>query len=132
MVVFDTEHAMKFALSINGKCFWMHKRFLSKSELMDSIREWDFNVNFDFSLHNMLYNDDHVPYARQIVRYDRRRIDDFVSDLMMLSLTHGMLYIGTIGFDPNCICVAESPNHQTNIDADVIDAITRKIGGDGK
>ena len=127
-MVFDAERAMKYALTIDGKCFWHRQHFLSKSELVDSIRKWDFNDIFvAFRLHNLLYNDDHEPYAKQVVSYDRRRIDDFVSDVMSLSLTHGILYIGTVGVDPNCIGVAETPNHQTNIDADVIDAIVDKI-----
>lgn len=52
-----------------------------------------------------------------------------ILSLAEISLSHGIIYIGCVpGAVYSRIGVAETSNHQTNIDADVIDAIINKIG----
>ena len=60
---------------------------------------------------------------------DPLNIEDIISSLAEISRSHGIIYIGCVpGAVYSSIGVAETSNHQTNIDADVIDAIIKKIG----
>ena len=53
--------------------------------------------------------------------------DSLVSDLSELSLTHTMVGIMAVSYGV-CIALVESKDGTTNIDADVIDAIVKRIG----
>ena len=134
MVFDDESRTMTFPLTSTRINFWRGRRFLTKDEIMQAIDEWKFNRNHDIIIMNLLCNEWGPAWCQYMV-CNHLDIDDIISDLAEISLSHGIIYIGNTGTTTNlynCICVAETPNHQTNIDADVIDAIVKKIGGSGK
>lgn len=128
MVFDDERRTMTFTLTGCSSNFWRGRRFLTKDEIVQAIDRWNFDNNFDINIKNIIC-DECGPAFVQNLFYDPNDKDGIISDLSEISLSHGIIYIGPIlNHQDNCIGVAETPNHQTNIDSDVIDAIMRKIG----
>ena len=130
MVFDDERRTMTFPLTHARINFWRGRRFLTKDEIMLAIDRWDFNKYQDIVIMNIICNKWGPELSQCLVR-NWLDIDGIISDLSEISFSHGIVYIGSNQNQCNCIGVAETPNHQTNIDADVIDAIVKKIGGGG-
>lgn len=133
MVFDDERRTMTFPLTALGIDFWRGRRFLTKNEIMYAIQRWNPRPVNPICIRNILC-DKLGPSVCQVVpcyhRY-HQDIDELVDILAEISLSHGIIYIGSAMGEDSCIGVAETSNHQTNIDADVIDAIVKKIGGSG-
>jgi hypothetical protein len=130
MVFDDESKTMTFPLTECGRNSWRRKRFLTKDEIVQAIDEWDFNNNYDINIKNIVC-DKLGPAFAQNLFYNPFDKNGIISILSEISLSHGIIYVGSTPTQYNCIGVAETPNHQTNIDADVIDAIVKRIGGGG-
>ena len=130
MVFDDERRTMTFPLTNARINFWRGRRFLTKNEIMRSIDKWDFDKDYDIIIMNIIC-DRWGPALSQCLVRNWLDIDGIISDLSEISLSHGIVYIGSGQNQGNYIGVAETSNHQTNIDADVIDAIVEKIGGSG-
>ena len=61
-----------------------------------------------------------VPKTKKVTCFYSNEVDDLVARMAELSLTHRVLHV-----TGSSIYVTESEDHQTNIDADLVDAITR-------
>ena len=130
MVFDDESKVMTFPLTSVGKNFWRGRRFLTKDEIMQAIGNWKiFSINA-ICITNVIC-DKWGPALAQDLRFGEWETESIISTLAEISLSHGIIHIGSSTTKDNCIGVAETPNHQTNIDADVIDAIVEKIGGGG-
>lgn len=127
-MLFDNEErAISIGLTSFGMSFWRARRFMSKDEIMDGIKGWRFVPGAGLSLVNIVC-DGFGPSFMQIVWYNlTKEMDSIPGDFMDISLTHGIIYIGNSENNQNCIGVAETADCQTNIDADVIDALMRRI-----
>lgn len=130
MIFDDESKAMTFPLTSVGQNFWRGRRFLTKNEIMYAIRRWNPKSTNPIYIRNILC-DQFGPSVCQVAPCYPRDIDELVGILAEISLSHGIIYIGSAIGEDNCIGVAETPHHQTNIDVDVIDAIVEKIGGGG-
>ena len=130
MIFDDERRTMTFPLTSVGQNFWRGRRFLTKKEILCAIDKWDFNSNYDINIKSIVCDKCGPAFAQNLF-YNPFDIDGIISDLSEISLSHGIIHIGSVQNQYNCIGVAETPNHQTNIDADVIDAIVEKIGGRG-
>ena len=130
MVFDDESKTMTFPLTSFGVDFWRGRRFLTKKEILCAIRRWNPKSFYPIYIRNILC-DEFGPSVCQVAPCYSQDVDELVGILAEISLSHGIIYIGYAIGEDNCIGVAETPNHQTNIDADVIDAIVKKIGGSG-
>jgi len=132
-MVFDNEErVLTLGLTNYGKQFWTAHRIMSKDEIMDGIKDWKFVPGAGLSLVNIV-GDRFGPSLKQIVWYNlTKEMDSIPGDLMDISLTHGITHICSVENRQNCIGLAETSDGQTNIDADVIDALMRKIGWNGE
>lgn len=131
MIFDDESKTMTFPLTSVGKNFWMGRKFLTKKEILYAIRNWKIFPLYGICITNVIC-DIWGPALAQALWLNQLDTENIISSLAELSLSHGIIHIGSSTTQDNCIGVAETPNHQTNIDADVIDAIVEKIGGGGK
>ena len=132
MIFDDESKTMMFPLTSVGKNFWRGRRFLTKKELMYAIRNWKiFPLINGVCITNVIC-DKWGPALAQDLWLDLLDTENIVSSLAEISLSHGIIHIGSSTTKDNCIGVAKTANHQTNIDADVIDAIVKKLGGNAR
>ena len=129
-MIFDDESKIKtFPLTPINRNFWRGRKFLTKKELMYAIDNWKIFPLGEICITNVIC-DKWGPELVQSLWLDEQDTENIISSLAEISLSHGIIYIGYgPGAVYNRIGVAETSNHQTNIDADVIDAIVKKIGG---
>ena len=127
MIFDDESKTMMFPLTPINRNFWRGRKFLTKKELMYAIDKKIFPLG-EICITNVIC-DKWGPELVQSLWLDKQDTENIISSLAEISLTHGIIYIGYgPGAVYNRIGVAETSNHQTNIDADVIDAIVKKIG----
>jgi hypothetical protein len=98
--------------------------------MMDALDKWKYSSRDKLCLENILC-DDRGPAFKQIVVDADSDLDALVSDLAGISYSYGIIYIGRTPICEKVIAVAETADHQTNIDAEVIDAIVQKLRGCG-
>lgn len=126
MVFHDESKFMAFPLTNSGNNWWRGRRFLTKKEIFLAIDKWGVNPLSNIHLTNIVC-DRWGPAVAQEALYGETDLTNLPGDIMDVSLTHGIIHIGRTPRVDNCIAVAESSNHQTNIDADVIESLMRKI-----
>lgn len=128
MIFDDESKTMMFPLTPINSNFWRGRKFLTKKELMYAIDNWKILPLDEICITNVVC-DKWGPALVQNLWLEQWDIEDIISSLAEISLSHGIIYIGCPpGAVYGRIGVAETSNHQTNIDADVIDAIIQKIG----
>ena len=128
MIFDDESKTMMFPLTPINSNFWRGRKFLTKKELMYAIDNWKILPLDEICITNVIC-DKWGPALVQNLWLEQWDIEDIISSLAEISLSHGIIYIGCPpGAVYSRIGVAETSNHQTNIDADVIDAILKKIG----
>ena len=128
MIFDDESKTMMFPLTPINSNFWRGRKFLTKKELMYAIDNWKIFPIDEICITNVIC-DKWGPAWVQNLWLEQWDIEDIISSLAEISLSHGIIYIGCgPGAVYGRIGVAETSNHQTNIDADVIDAIIKKIG----
>ena len=127
-MIFDDESNTMYPLTPINRNFWRGRKFLTKKELMYAIDNWKILPLGEICITNVIC-DKWGSALVQNLWLEQWDIEDIISSLAEISLTHGIIYISYgPGAVYNRIGVAETSNHQTNIDADVIDAIIKKIG----
>ena len=128
-MIFDDESKIKTSpLTPINRNFWSGRKFLTKKKLMHAIDNWNTFPLGEICITNVIC-DKWGPELVQSLWLDKQDTENIISSLAEMSLTHGIIYIGCgPGAVYSRIGVAETSNHQTNIDADVIDAIIKKIG----
>lgn len=126
MVFNDKSVVMEFPLTVAGKNFWQGRRFLTTSEVLADIEKWKYNPNGGFTLSNIICNQ-LGPQMKQEAWYHKTDIDKFVGDLMDISLTHGLLFVGNLSQRDNYFAVAETAHNTTNITAEIMEALIKKI-----
>ena len=129
MVFDDERRTMTFPISKERCDFWRGRGFLTKDEIVQALDKWNFDRRYDILIMNIICDTWGTALSQYLIS-DWSDMDSLISDLAEISLSHGIIYIGSSLYHNNCIGVAETPDHQTNIDADVIDAIVEKIGGE--
>ena len=128
MIFDDESKTMTFPLTPINRNFWRGRKFLTKKELMYASDNWKIFPLGEICITNVIC-DKWGPELVQSLWLDEQDTENIISSLAEISLSHGIIYIGYgPGAVYNPIGVAETSNHQTNIDADVIDAIIQKIG----
>lgn len=105
-----------------------YAKFMQKPDIIKEVNRMDFSQNF-LRLKNIVYVDDH--FMKQEIDYifpnDK---DRFASDMMDISMSYAILWLGSdiLGFGE--VVVAKTAHNTTNIDADVIGAFLDRIGED--
>ena len=131
MVFNDKSVVMEFPLTVAGKNFWQGRRFLTTPEVLADIENWWYNPISGITLSNIVCNQ-YGPQMKQEVWYRTSEIDKFVGDLMDISLTHGFLFVGNLSQRDNYFATAETAHNTTNITAEIMEALIKKIeGGQG-
>ena len=131
MTVFDNDRrTFTFRITSVERNFWAGRRFLAKHEMMDAIDQWKCSPSSPLLLENILC-DVRGPAFKQVVAGAGSDLDALVSNLAEISYSYGIVYIGETPIYEKVIAVAETADHQTNIDAEVIDAIVQKLRGCG-
>ncbi len=126
MVFDDKSRIMEFPLTPIGRDFWRNSKFLSQDELLVKLDEWWYNPISGITLSNTVC-DQYGPQMKQEVWYRTNEIDKFIGDLMDVSLTHGLLFVGNLSQRDNYFAVAETAHHTTNISGEFIEALIRKV-----
>ena len=107
--------------------------FMQKDEILNQISRWVLEGKSGeiLRLKNIVHVDGKF-LKQEVAYFIPDGINRLVSDLMELSLSYAILWIDTNIMGFNEIAVAKTAHNTTNIDADVIDAIVKRIGGGGK
>ena len=105
-----------------------YAKFMQKPDIIREVNGMTFSNGGLLRLKNIVYVDDH--FMKQEIDYvlpDDK--DRFASDMMDISMSYAILWLGSdiLGF--NEIVVAKTAHNTTNIDADVLGAFLDKIGG---
>ena len=127
-MVFGRDGTFGFPLTDAGVEYWSKFRFLTKLKVLEEIRNWNYTRFPGISLINVICDKDSPAY-KQEVWYASDEAKELIPDLAEVSLTHALIHIGSTPTKDNCIVVSETASGQTNIDADVMDAIIKKIDG---
>ena len=127
-MVFDRDSTFGFPLTNAGVRYWSAFRFLTKDKVLEEIRNWNYTHFPGISLINVIC-DRNGPAYKQEVWYSSDETKELIPDLAEVSLTHAIIHVGLTPTKDNCIVVSETASGQTNIDADVMDAIIKKIDG---
>ena len=88
--------------------------------MMDRISRWSHDKSV-LVVYDVQFKDGH-PYGIRMMGftdYHDRDIDEFVEFMHHMSLTHKVMYVEENGY----VFITESNDGQTNIDADMIDAM---------
>ena len=126
MVFDDKSRIMEFPLTQLGRDWWRNSKFLSKGELLGRLENWWYNAISGLVLTNIVC-DKYGPVMKQEAWYRTGESDKFFCDLMDVSLTHGIIYLGNTGQRDNCFAVARSANNGTNISGEFMEALIRKV-----
>ena len=126
MVFDDQSRTMEFPLTQLGRDWWRNSKFLSKGELLGRLENWWYNPTSGLVLTNIVC-DKFGPVMKQVAWYRTGESDKFFCDLMDVSLTHGIIYLGNTGGTDNCFAVARSANNGTNISGEFMEALIRKV-----
>ena len=91
---------------------------------VETMKELASNWTYDHTalrVYDIQFKDGHPFGVRQFgfTDYYDRDIDEFVVFMHQMSLTHKVMYVEDNGY----VFITESKDHQTNIDADLIDAM---------
>ena len=105
--------------------------FIQKDEILNRISRWNFRGKSGkiLRLKNIIYVDGR--FLKQEVAYLLpEQIDKLVSDMMDLSMSYAILWVDTNIMGFNEIALAKTAHNTTNIDADVVEAVIKKIKED--
>lgn len=91
---------------------------------VETMKKLASNWTYDHTVlrvYDIQFKDGHPFGVRQFgfTDYYERDIDEFVVFMHQMSLTHKVMYVEDNGY----VFITESKDHQTNIDADLIDAM---------
>lgn len=126
MVFDDQSRTMEFPLTQLGRDWWRNSKFLSQGELLGRLENWWYNAISGLTLTNIVC-DKYGPMMKQEVWYRTGESDKFFCDLMDVSLTHGIIYLGNTGQRDNYFAVSKSANNSTNISGEFMEALIRKV-----
>ena len=137
-MVFDnantsTDETMTFSLTQSEDSRVRSASFIQKDEILNQISRWTLRGKAGkiLRLKNIIYVDGRF-LKQEVAYFLPTAMDRLVSDLMELSLSYAILWVDTDIMGLNEIALAKTAHNTTNIDADVIDAIMKKIGDIGK
>ena len=137
-MVFDnantsTDETMTFSLTQSEDSRVRSASFIQKDEILNQISRWTLRGKAGkiLRLKNIIYVDERF-LKQEVAYFLPTAMDRLVSDLMELSLSYAILWVDTDIMGLNEIALAKTAHNTTNIDADVIDAIMKKIGDIGK
>ena len=119
------ECSLVFSLTCDERERANHAKFMQKPDIIKEIGKMNFSKNL-LRLKNIVYlNGNFMKHEIDYVFPNDK--DKFASDMMDISISYAILWLGSdiLGF--NEIAVAETAHHTTNIDADVIGAFLDKI-----
>ena len=126
MVFDDKSRTMEFPLTQLGRDWWRNSKFLSQGELLGRLENWWYNPISGLTLTNIVC-DKFGPMMKQEAWYRTGESDKFFCDLMDVSLTHGIIYLGNTGQRDNYFAVSRSANGATNISGEFMEALIRKV-----
>ena len=131
-MVFDnpnrTDETIIFNLTSSEE-FRVHgASFIQKDEILNQISKWTFQGKAGnlLRLKNIVHVDGKF-LKQEVAYFIPDGINRLVSDLMELSLSYAILWVDTNIMGFNEIAVAKTAHNTTNIDADVVEALIRKL-----
>ena len=131
-MIFDnpsrTDETIIFNLTISEASRVHNASFIQKDEILNQISRWTFHgvAGNLIRLKNIIHVDGKF-MKQEMAYYIPSAVDKLISDLMDLSLSYAILWVDTniMGFKE--IALAKTAHNTTNIDADVVEAIIRKL-----
>ena len=123
------ERGMVFNLTCEERSKVENAKFMQKPDIIREVNGMTFSNGGLLRLKNIVYVDDH--FMKQEIDYvlpDDK--DRFASDMMDISMSYAILWLGSdiLGFSE--VVVAKTAHNTTNIDADVLCAVLVKMGED--
>lgn len=105
-----------------------HASFIQKDEILTQISKLRFSGKQGkiLRLKNIRYVDGRF-CKQEVVYLMPNDLDKLISELMDISLSYAILWIDTNIMGFNEIALAKTAHNTTNIDADVVEAIIRKL-----
>jgi len=104
-----------------------HASFIQKDEILNQISR--LRIGRILRMKNIRYVDGRF-YKQEVAYFMPNDLDKLISELMDISLSYAILWIDTniMGFAE--IALAKTAHNTTNIDADVVEAVMKKIKED--
>ena len=131
-MVFDisniTDETIIFNLTNSDKSRVRTAHFIQKDEILDKISKWTFHGKSGklLRIKNIVHVDGRF-LKQEVAYFIPDGLNRLISDLMELSLSYAILWIDTNIMGFNEIAVAKTAHNTTNIDADVVEAIIKKL-----
>ena len=122
------ERSLVFNLTCDERQRANHAKFMQKPDIIKEVNRMNFSKNL-LRLKNIVYLDGHF-MKHEIDYVFPNDKDKFASDMMDISMSYAILWLGTDILRCNEIAVAKTAHNTTNIDADVIGAFLDRIGED--
>lgn len=120
------ERGMVFNLTCEERGKVENAKFMQKPDIIKEVNRMNFSKNL-LRLKNIVFLDG--KFRKEEIDYVfPKDKDKFASDMMDISISYAILWLGSdiLGF--NDIAVAKTAHNTTNIDADVIWAFLDRIG----
>ncbi len=119
------EDDLLFGLTCSERSRADNAKFMQKPDIIKEVNRMNFSKNL-LRLKNLVYLDGY--FMKQEIDYvfpnDK---DKFAFDMMDISISYAILWLGTDILGCNEIAVAKTAHNTTNIDADVIGAFLDRI-----
>ena len=131
-MVFDnpnrTDETIIFNLTNSENFKVQHASFMQTDEILNQISRWTFQGKAGnlLRLKNIVHVDGRF-LKQEVAYFIPDGLNKLVSDLMELSLSYAILWVDTNIMGFNEIAVAKTAHNTTNIDADVVEALIRKL-----
>ena len=113
---------------MNIMTFKINGIYFVLGEILNQISKWTFQGKAGnlLRLKNIVHVDGKF-LKQEVAYFIPDGINRLVSDLMELSLSYAILWVDTNIMGFNEIAVAKTAHNTTNIDADVVEALIRKL-----
>lgn len=118
--MWDSVADISFPISIRDSLYIEGKNGMPVETMMDNISKWSWQKSV-LVVYDIQFKNGH-PFSFRLfgfTDYNDMDIGDFVEFMYSISFTHKVMYVE----DNGKVFITESKDHQTNIDADLIEAM---------
>ena len=118
--MWDSVADISFPISIRYSLYIEGKNGMPVETMMDNISKWSWQKSV-LVVYDIQFKNGH-PFSFRLfgfTDYNDMDIGDFVEFMYSISFTHKVMYVE----DNGKVFITESKDHQTNIDADLIEAM---------
>ena len=118
--MWDVVANISFPITIRDSLYIESKNGMPVETMMDNISKWSWQKSV-LVVYDIQFQNGH-PFSFRVfgfTDYNDMDMDEFVEFMYSISFTHKVMYVEENGK----VFITESKDHQTNIDADLIEAM---------